>query len=411
VRRTGEPLYVTEEVHESLEKAGEIELVGTPSPYWLGVPLQTSEGVIGVLAVQSYSEDRPYARADLELLTFVSRNIALAIERKQREESLSFTQFAVDHTADAMFWMDSAGRFIYVNDAACSSLGYSRDELLSMTVHDIDLSFPKAAWSKQWEALRNHRTFKFESQHRRKDGSAFPVELLGNLLEYEGKEYNCAFAWDITDRKLAEEALGRSEEKFRSLFEESQDAIYISTPDGQIEDANMAAVNLFGFPSKEEFLRVDVARDLYRDPATRDDFLRRLTTDGFVKDYELDLITRQGKSLLVVASASAARDERGRIVAFRGILRDVTERRELERQLRQAQKMEAVGQLAGGIAHDFNNLLRASRASPSWFSTSSTPIVAKPPTCVELWRCLARLPPSPSNSWHSADGNRSSPRS
>ena len=357
VRRTGEPLYVSEDVHERLEEAGEIELVGTPSPYWLGVPLKTSEGVIGVLGVQSYSEDRPYTRADLELLTFVSRNIALAIERKQREESLSFTQFAVDHISDAMFWMDSAGRLIYVNGAACSSLGYSREELMSMTVHDVDLSFPNVAWPKQWEVLKKHGTLKLESRHRRRDGSTFPVEILGNFLEYEGKEYNCAFAWDITDRKLAEEALRRSEEKFRSLFEESQDAIFIATPDAQIEDANMAAVRLFGFSSKSEFLRVDVARDLYRDPATRLDFLSRLSSDGFVKDYELELITRQGKSLLVVASANAARDEKGRIAAFRGILRDVTERRELERQLRQAQKMEAVGQLAGGVAHDFNNLL------------------------------------------------------
>jgi len=89
VRRTGEPLYVSEDVHERLEKAGEIELVGTPSPYWLGVPLKTKEGVIGVLGVQSYSEDRPYTHADLELLTFVSRNIALAIERKRRDRLLA----------------------------------------------------------------------------------------------------------------------------------------------------------------------------------------------------------------------------------------------------------------------------------------------------------------------------------
>jgi PAS domain S-box-containing protein len=357
VRRTGEPLYVTEEVHQRLEEAGEIELVGTPSPYWLGVPLQTSEGVIGVLAVQSYSEDRPYTRSDLALLTFVSKNIALAIERKQHEESLSFTQFAVDHIADAVFWMDSDGRLIYVNRAACHSLGYSREELLSMTVHDFDTSFPKVAWPKQWDVLKKHGTIKLESQHRRKDGKTFPVEVLGNFLEYDGREYNCSFAWDITDRKLAEEALRRSEEKFRSLFEDSQDAIFISTPDGRMEDANMAAVKLFGFSSREEFLQVDMTRDLYRDAATREEFLQRLSSEGFVKDYELELTTKQGKSLLAVATASVARDDHGRIVAFRGILRDDTERRELERQLRQAQKMEAVGQLAGGVAHDFNNLL------------------------------------------------------
>lgn len=357
VRRTGEPLFVTQDVHERLEAAGEVMLVGTPSPYWLGVPLETSEGVIGVLTVQSYSEDVPYTAADLELLTFVSGNIALAVERKRAEESLQLTQFAVDHAVDAMYWMDNTGRFFYVNDAACRTLGYTQDELLTMHVYDIDPNFPADRWQEFWDLLKRERNLTLETVHIAKDDRQVPVEISGNFLEYEGGEYNCAFAWDITERKRSEAALRRSEEKFRSLFEDSRDAIFISTPDGVIDDANMAAVRLFGYRSKDEFLGIEMARDLFQERGQSDRFLQQLADDGFVKDYELALRTRQGRKLQVVATATEARDPEGRVVGYRGILRDVTDRRALERQLRHSQKMEAVGQLAGGVAHDFNNLL------------------------------------------------------
>jgi len=126
-------------------------------------------------------------------------------DRKRAEEALRFTQFAVDHAGDAAYWVDPDGRFVYVNETACRSLGYSREELLSMNVHDIAPGLYKETWSAQWESLRQRHSITLESRHRRKDGSVFPVEITANFMEYEGRIYDCAFARDITARKRAEE--------------------------------------------------------------------------------------------------------------------------------------------------------------------------------------------------------------
>ncbi len=125
-------------------------------------------------------------------------------EFERAEKSLRLPQFAIDRAGDATFWMGSDARFTYVNEAACRSLGYSREELLSMTVHDVDPDFPKKVWLAHWDEVRQRRAFTFESRHRTKGGRVFPVEVTVNYFEFDGKEYNCAFARDISRRKQAE---------------------------------------------------------------------------------------------------------------------------------------------------------------------------------------------------------------
>ncbi len=140
------------------------------------------------------------------LLGVMGFNIDIT-ERKQAEEALRLTQFAVDRAGDMIFWLDFEGRLLYVNEASCRRMGYSREELLHMTVFDIDPIFPREGWAQHSERLRQQQSFRIETQHRTKMGELFPVEVSINYIEYNGKEYNFAFVRDVTERKRAEESL------------------------------------------------------------------------------------------------------------------------------------------------------------------------------------------------------------
>jgi len=124
---------------------------------------------------------------------------------------LRFTQFAVDNLSDAAYWMEEDARIIYVNDAACRLLGYTKDELLAIRVYDLNADTDRSQWSEIWARLKQARRRIFEGRHRAKNGRIIPVEIAANFLEFDGREYSCAFVRDITERKQLEVRLRQAE--------------------------------------------------------------------------------------------------------------------------------------------------------------------------------------------------------
>ena len=139
---------------------------------------------------------------------------------RESEERLRFTQYAIEKTIDQAFWMTEDGRLFYVNDAACRALGYTREELLQMSIPDIGPTILPEVFAEHWRDLQENGYATFESLHRAKDGRVYPVDIRANFVVFDGKEYNCAFATDITDRKLAEEALLKAHAELESRVRE-----------------------------------------------------------------------------------------------------------------------------------------------------------------------------------------------
>ena len=150
-------------------------------------------------AVISLRHSARIRKVTVQLQTAMDKLEQDMFERKKTEHDLRLTQFAVDKAADAAYWMGPDARFIYVNDAACRSLGYTKEELLTMTVHDIDPNFPNEVWAKHWKDLEQFRSFTIKSTHRAKKGRTFPVEISVNLVDFEGRKYNCAYARDMSE--------------------------------------------------------------------------------------------------------------------------------------------------------------------------------------------------------------------
>lgn len=128
-----------------------------------------------------------------------------------QQTHLNLTNFTVEHLADAAYWVLEDASIVYVNEAACRLLGYSRDELLSLTISDLNADVPSSAWPGLWQQLRQERRRTFETRHLAKDGSKIPVEISANLMVFDGIEFSCAFARDIRERKELELRLRQAE--------------------------------------------------------------------------------------------------------------------------------------------------------------------------------------------------------
>jgi two-component system cell cycle sensor histidine kinase/response regulator CckA len=251
-----------------------------------------------------------------------------------------------------LFAFDHTGLFTLVEGKGLDALGFRPAQLVGRSVFELyaDLPQPLADVRRALAGETFSSTVEvfgtvFEAWYspvRDGDGSVAGVIGVGT---------------DVTERYRAEAALRRSEESSRALVENASYGIYRSTPEGRFLAANSALVRLLGYASEAELLGVQMARDVYADPAERERMLHQFDSGDAVRGAEVVWKRKDGQRIRMRLSARAVRREDGRIECLETIAEDVTERRALEEQLRQSQKMEALGQLTGGIAHDFNNLL------------------------------------------------------
>ncbi len=282
---------------------------------------------------------------------------------QELEQSLSLLRATLESTADGILVVDNSGKIVSFNQTFTEmwkipqDILDSRDDNQALTFVLEQLKSPEAFLSKVQELYANPVAESFDVLEFQ-DGRVFERYSLPQMIGKESVGRVWSFQ-DVTKRYHAEKALRESEERYRTLFEESKDAVFISTIDGKIVDINPAGVELFGYPSREEFLKVDITRDVYYNPSGREAYEKLLSRQGYVKDYELTMKKKNGQKLIVLETSIAMKDANGMITGYRGIMRDVTEVKQMQEDLVQSRKMETIGRLAGGVAHDFNNLLMA----------------------------------------------------
>ena len=269
------------------------------------------------------------------------------------------TRFCLDHAAVCAFRLDQDGNIRYANHKACDSLGYSLAEILEMSIFDIDPVIDGVMWPKAWKTLCDDGATTFESRHRRKDGSIFPVEVTATLIAFEGRRYFMALINDITERKRLYDSLRIT----RFVFDKAPLGIFLIKDGGAITVVNDHACRYLGY-TREALCRMNVT-DIDRGIALPEihQRWRRQQVEG-INTFETVHRRKDGTDVPVEIS--------GILLTFNNepysvsFVKDISERKEaekqrlkIEEQMRQSQKMESLGTLAGGIAHDFNNILSA----------------------------------------------------
>ncbi len=268
----------------------------------------------------------------------------------------------------SMCWIiDTASmRILDVNSAAVLFYGWPREELVGKPLVEINVA-DETSLREMVEAAEGERRNFFVFRHRLRSGVVRDVEVHSSPIELDGRRVLFSIIHDITDRVRAERQLVESEANYRRALEHASDAIVVSDRQGVILEVNARTEEILGFVREaivgkrlEDFV---AAEERERKPLR----LRELV-EGHSLLAERRMQRRTGSIVEVEISARDLGDGR-----FQAIVRDISERRRLEEQLRQAQKMEAVGQLTGGIAHDLNNLLTVVLANSEMMAAALPP--------------------------------------
>ncbi|MBP7652903.1 PAS domain S-box protein [Candidatus Dependentiae bacterium] len=278
--------------------------------------------------------------------------------RKQSEDELrnayEYTQQLIASANVMIIGLDSAGCIRIFNKAAEEITGYTIEELSG--INWFEKIVPKDRYPEVWITFQNYQDktgampITFENPILTKSGEERIISWQNSTFSnLNAKISTISFGMDITKRKQAEEALIKSEEKYRAIFEESFDALLITSPAGKILDMNQKGIQIFGYDTKEEIMKLDLKRDLYLYPHDRKRFLT-MTDEQGTAEIEIVFKKKNGEHFIAHCSLTAVKDKHGAITTYRGILRDITDQKRAEAalcksmaELREAQRVGKIG--------------------------------------------------------------------
>jgi PAS domain S-box-containing protein len=356
VVESGEPLILGD--YQTWERSAP-QYADIPMHAVLAAPLTVGKRLVGVITLSTTDAERQFDAADLHLLTLFAQQAAIAIQNARLYADLrasqEYSRSIIDSSLDPIIAVDQERKVVEFNRAAQETFGYRPEEILGQ---HVDLLYADPA-----DGQDTHRTTietglcVREVMNRRKNGELFPALLSASLLrDAQGQLIGVmGISRDITQRKRAEAELRRyqehleerveertaelreSEERYRTLFDGVPVGLYRSTPSGEMVDANLALVEMLGYPSREDYLMVDSA-SVYVSPKDRVRWQTLMQREGIVRDFETLLRRPDGTVMWANDTARAVKDKQGQVLYYEGSLEDITERKRAEDELRKYQE-------------------------------------------------------------------------